>query len=141
MIEKTTCLLIIAATIVLQGCATRLGVEQIKVTRSYVTNGGTGPRFEWTPMTSIHEKDTLYVVTHVRWEPVAESAGARTVTWNWYSQDNKIVATRSMVLKFDKTPYQFWYRFPAANLGVGKYRVDTVIETTVASSQQFDIVP
>jgi hypothetical protein len=141
MIEKIAGLIFLAATVALQGCATKLGVDQIQVTSSYVTNGGTGPRFESTPMTSIRQKDTHYVVTHVHWEPVTESAGVHTVTLNWYSEDKKLVATRAMDLKFDKTPYRFWYRFPAGSLAVGKYRVDTFIDAKLANSQQFEIVP
>lgn len=130
----------VASVLLLQACATP-GADRLQVTSSYVTNGGTGPRFESVPMSVIQQKDTLYVLTHVHWEPVDSNLGKRPVTWNWYSASGELVATRKMDLKFDKTPYRFWYKLGAANLPVGKYRVEVLVDERKLSAIDFSIAP
>lgn len=116
-----------------------LSADQIQLTSSFVTNGGTGPRFESKPMTAIPQSTTHYIMNHVHWDPVTQGAGRHDVVWNWYNADNKQVATRTMNFNFDKTPYQFWYKFPAAGLNVGRYRVETMIDQRLISTTNFDV--
>lgn len=124
-----------------QGCVTKISADQIKVTSGYVTNGGTGARFESKPVSSVHQTEMHYVMTNVHWEPITQGAGIHSITWNWYSEGNKLVATRSKDLNFDKTPYNFWYRFPASSFAVGNYRVDTIIDATLVHSTEFEVIP
>lgn len=138
MFLKAKTLLLIAVFIALQGCA---AVSQMQVAGSYVTNGGAGQAFEAIPMTSIRLKDFVYAVTIFRWEPVTESARTRPVTVNWYTAEGKLVSTVKSYQNFKTTPYQFFDRIPATSLSLGKFRVDTHLEDTVASSNVFEIVP
>src|SRR3954447_6294383 len=125
--------------VLLQSCTTSLTAPELHVFNGLVTNGGSGPKFEVIPMTEIHQKDTIYVITHVRWEPATSDAGEHSVAWTWYSGE-RVVATRTMKLQFSKTPYRFWYRIPAAGFDLGHYRVDVAIDGKIVDTRECDVV-
>jgi len=128
--------LIVGVVAASAGCAT----TQFEVYNGLVTSVGEGAVFEEVPMTTIPQERLVIVVTHVRWEPATTTAGYHKVVWKWYKAE-KLVAERERSVEFKKTPYRFWYRFPARDFDVGHYHVDVLIDGKVVEAHEFDIVP
>jgi hypothetical protein len=114
------------------GCAN----PRIELVSGVVTAGG-----EVVPVSEVHLKDIVYVYTHVRWSPATEPGGRREVGWLWYSTGDQLVHADRQVLNFKETPARLVSYLPAAGLGVGHYRVTTLIDGIVIDTQQFSVVP
>jgi hypothetical protein len=133
---------VITATILIlcQGCAsTAISKDKYQVYNGFITTGGDTTKFEFVPTKTVSQKDEVYVVEHIKWDPNLGSQGVHPVRWQWYSGD-KLVAVRSEQKKFDKTPDEFWYRLPGGDFKSGHYRVDVSIDGTIVDSQEFDVV-
>lgn len=136
----------IAATAASTACAltacASMNVDQLHFYNGMVTVGGEGARFQEIPMTSISQKDRLYVIEHVRWEPPTAEAGDHRLEWRWYTGD-KLVSQRKREtpLHMKRTPYRFFYTIPAADFDVGHYRIDVLIDDKIVDSHEIDITP
>jgi hypothetical protein len=119
----------------LQACAT----PRIELVSGLVATGG-DPKFEEVPVSSVPLKDTVNVLTHLRWSPATDEGGRHEVQWLWYSGD-QLVHTRKRTLHFRKTPYRLHSSLPATGLGLGHYRVTVLIDGAIVDTQQFDVVP
>lgn len=122
----------------LQGCST-IGVDQMVFNNGMVTIGRNGGGFDETPMKEIKQRDSLVVITHVKWQPITSGAGRHAVNWTWY-MDGKAVAVRKLDLDFNKTPFRLFWRIPAADFDPGHYQVDVSIDNKVVDSVKYDVV-
>lgn len=86
-----------------------------------VTTGG-DLKFEEVPVYDVPLKNTVYVLTHLRWSPATDDGGRHEVQWLWYSGDHLVHAGKK-TLHFRKTPHRLYSYVPAAGLGLGHYRV------------------
>jgi hypothetical protein len=105
-----------------------------------VTVGGPDLKFQEVPVSDVHLKDTVFVLTHLSWSPATENAGRHEVQWLWYSGD-RLVHAGKRDLNFRKTPYRLHSFLPAAGLGVGSFRVTVLIDGNIIDAQNFNIVP
>jgi hypothetical protein len=119
----------------LAGCVT----PRIELVGGMVTTGG-DLKFEEVPVSDVPLKDTVYVLTHLRWSPATQHAGRHEVQWLWYSGD-RLVHAGNRQLNFRKTPFRLRSFLPAGGLGLGHYRVNVLIDGTIIDSQEFNIVP
>lgn len=124
--------------VALQGCST-VGVDQMVFNNGMVTSARGGYAFDETPMKEIKQRDSLVVISHVKWEPVTSEAGRHAVNWTWY-KDGKVVAVRKKDMKFEKNPFRLFWRMPAADFDPGHYRVDVSIDNRVVDTLEYDIV-
>lgn len=124
--------------VALQGCST-VGVDQMVFNNGMVTSARGGYAFDETPMKEIKQRDSLVVISHVKWEPVTSEAGRHAVHWTWY-KDGKVVAVRKKEMKFEKNPFRFFWRMPAADFDLGHYRVDVSIDNRVVDTVEYDVV-
>ena len=122
----------------LQGCST-IGVEQMTVGDGLVTGARNGYPFDEIPMTHIQQRDSLVVITHVKWDPLAPDAGIHEVNWTWYTGD-KVVAVRKADVRFKKSPFRLFWRIPATDFDPGHYRVEIAIDNKVVDKREYDIV-
>lgn len=136
MIRKI--LLGVAVIGALQGCST-IGVDQMTAGNGMVTSARGGYAFDETPMSEIKQRDSLVVITHLKWEPPASDGGRHAVNWTWY-ENGKVVAIRKKDVKFDKTPFRLFWRMPAADFDPGHYRVEVAIDDKVVDTREYDVV-
>jgi len=136
MIRKMACAVAVLAA--LQGCAS-VGVEQMTVSDGLVTSARNGYPYEETPRAQINQRDSLIIVTHVRWDPLAGNAGKHDVVWTWY-EGEKVVAVREKQMQFEKSPYRMSWRMPAADFDPGHYRVVVSIDRKIVETREYDIV-
>lgn len=97
------------------------------------------PDVREAPMKKVALKDRVVVVTHVDWDQPDAKGGQHAVRWNWYEGDT-LIAERSRTLEFSKTPYRFFRSISAADLGLGHYRVEVLVDGVKVDEQLFDIV-
>ena len=90
------------------------------------------------PSRRVALKDRVIVVTHVSWD-TERDGGQHAVQWNWYEGET-LIAERAKTLDFTKTPYRFARSLPASDLGVGRYRVEVLVDGSRVDEQTFDIV-
>jgi hypothetical protein len=122
----------------LQGCST-IGVDQMTVSNGMVTSARGGYAFDETPVKEIKQRDSLVVITHLKWEPLASDAGYHAVNWTWYA-DGKVVAVRKKDVKFKNSPFRLFWRIPAADFDPGHYRVEVAIDNKVVDTREYDVV-
>ena len=122
----------------MQGCAS-INVDQITPNGGLVTAARNGAAFEEIQQTQIHQRDTLVVVTRLKWDPQAGSAGTHAVNWTWYEGD-KVVAVRDKNMRLEASPYRMYWRMPASGFDPGHYRVVVSIDKKVIDTQEYDII-
>lgn len=114
------------------GCASSLRYTSI------VTAAPDEARAHESPTRSVALKDRVIVVTHVSWDE-ARDAGPHAIRWNWYEGET-LIAERAKTLDFTKPPYRFSRSLPASDLGVGRYRVEVLVDGSRVDEQTFDVV-
>jgi hypothetical protein len=122
----------------LQACST-IGVDQMVVSNAMVTSARGGYVFDETPRKEIKQRDSLVVITHLKWEPADTLGGSHSVSWTWYAGD-KVVAVRKQDMRFHRSPMRLSWRIPAADFDPGHYRVDVAIDGKVVDTREYDIV-
>lgn len=122
----------------LQGCSS-IGVDQMSTTGGMITSTRGGAGFEETPVRQVKQRDSVVVITHLKWDPQAGSAGNHDVKWTWY-ENGQVVAVREKVVKFDKTPMRLNWHLPAGNFEPGHYRVIVSVDNKTMDTQEYDIV-
>jgi hypothetical protein len=90
------------------------------------------------PTHQVALKDRVVVVTHVDWDE-GRKGGQHTVRWNWY-EGNLLIVERSRTLDFAQTPFRFFRSISAADLGLGHYRVEVLVDGVKVDEQAFDVV-
>jgi hypothetical protein len=97
------------------------------------------PSVREVPTRKVALKDRVVVVTHVDWPETGQKGGQHNVRWNWYEGET-LIAERSRTLDFDKTPFRFFRSIGAADLGLGHYRVEVLVDGVKVDEQTFDVV-
>lgn len=129
MIQK---LLMAGLMLALAGCASSLRYSSI------VTGAPDEARAKEVATGRVALKDRVIVVTHVSWDE-ARGAGPHAIRWNWYEGET-LIAERAKTLDFTMTPYRFTRSLPASDLGIGRYRVEVLVDGSRVDEQTFDIV-
>ena len=97
------------------------------------------PHARELPVKKVALRDKVVVVTHVAWADADEKGGLHAVRWNWYEGET-LIAERAKTLDFGKTPTRFSRSVQAADLGVGHYRVEVLVDGRRVDEQTFDVV-
>jgi hypothetical protein len=84
-------------------------------------------------------KDRVVVVTQVNWGDGAVKGGSHAVRWNWYEGET-LIAERSRTIAFDRSPFRFSHSLQAADLGLGRYRVEVLVDGVKVDEQTFFVV-
>ncbi len=129
MIEK---LFTAALVLTLCGCASSLRYSSI------VTGAPDEARAREVPSQRVALKDRVIVVTHVSWDEQRD-AGPHAIRWAWYEGET-LIAERAKTLDFTTAPYRFSRSLPASDLGVGRYRVEVLVDGSRVDEQTFDVV-
>lgn len=84
-------------------------------------------------------KDRVVIVTDVAWPETDRAGGRHAVRWNWYEGET-LIAERAKTLDFPKSPHRFVHGLAASDLGIGRYRVDVLVDGKRVDMQVFDVV-
>jgi hypothetical protein len=107
-------------------------------TGSVLTNASSLLQGKQTPMDKFTTQDGIRYYTSFSWDDVTQPGGAHKVTWNWY-KDNVLVSTVTKNVFFTQAPFLLYTSRTASSLGVGKFRIDVLIDGDVKSSVNFEI--
>jgi hypothetical protein len=118
----------------LTGCAN----QQISVVNSTVTTMQNAELDKLTPQTTFASDDIIRVIVYFTWPDVEARGGLHTAEWNWYRGDQLVSHSHNMV-RFMHAPADLWTNRPAAALGAGNYRVETVLDGKVVCTNVFTI--
>ena len=106
---------------------------------SLVTTGGDDHRFKRIPESQIRMESRVFYVTTIAWEPVTAKAGRHKVMWRWFA-NGTLVSEIKQTHTFYPTPFEFYTHIPATALGVGKHRVELLIDKKSFDSLEFEVV-
>ena len=84
-------------------------------------------------------KDRVVVVTRVNWSDPAARGGSHAVRWNWYEGET-LIAERSRTIDFERNPFRFSHSLLATDLGLGRYRVEVLVDGVKVDEQTFFVV-
>ncbi len=91
-----------------------------------------------SPQSTFGLDEVVYVVVYVTWPDITKGGGEHPVEWNWYRGDQLVSHAHAMV-RFMSAPADLHTGRPASALGVGSYKVDTVLDGKVISTNAFTI--
>ena len=132
-IQRVPILLIACITLALfSGCV------EIRPAGSVLTSQSTYLRGKRTPVAVFSSDEIIRYYVDVTWDDVKKEAGNQKVTWNWYKED-KLVSTNEKYFYVKKAPFEIFTTRPASALGVGHFKVETLIADKVMASTEFDI--
>ncbi len=97
------------------------------------------PRAREAATKQVPLKDRVVVVTRVNWSDPATKGGSHAVRWNWYEGDT-LIAERSKTIDFNRSPFRFSHSLQAADLGLGRYRVEVLVDGVKVDEQTFFVV-
>ena len=124
----------LVSVILFFGCATTP-----LVTSSVLTSGASLSSGKRTPVQTFSSQDFVVFLVDFQWTPVGESGGSHDVEWRWY-QNDKLLSKSRGVLVFTSTPYTLRTQRAAATLGIGRFKVETVVDGNIAASSEFNII-
>ena len=132
-------------TMFLTGCSsgqTNQADEGFQLISGMVTSGGATSHVDEVPMDSFRQRDEVWVITKIGWEPVGghEDIGQHMLQWN-VTLNGRIILTGTQAVHFDKTPYPVWHRYQARTFAAGHYLVEVVVDGNLIDSHEFDVVP
>ena len=84
-------------------------------------------------------EDVIRCYVSVTWDDVTAGAGEHSVIWNWYKGE-KLISSHKKKLDFNYAPYEVYTTRPAFALGVGHFKVETLVDGKIMDSREFDIV-
>jgi hypothetical protein len=108
------------------------------VTGSVLTSAANLQQGKRVPVQAFTSQDFVNVLVDFQWDAVGQNAGSHDVQWLWY-HDDKLVSKVEKNLLFKNTPYTLRSSRAAATLGVGHFKVEVLVDGTLASSSAFDI--
>jgi hypothetical protein len=106
---------------------------------SLVTTGGEDLRFKRIPESQIRLESRVFYVTTIAWEPVTAKAGRHKVMWRWYA-NGTLVSEIKQTHSFYATPFEFFTHIPATALGVGKHKVELLIDKKSFDALEVEVV-
>ncbi len=118
------------------GCAD----QPLSLTNSVVTSASNALHGSATPQSHFVAGEYVRVLVYVGWPDVAQPGGYHHVDWNWYRGSQLVSHTRTVRLRFNYAPAELSTQRAAVALGPGDYRVDTIVDDKVLSSNSFSIV-
>lgn len=118
--------------------ATAKDTPKIRKVASLITTGGEDLRFKRIPESQIKLEARVFYVTTIAWEPVTAKAGRHKVMWRWYA-NGAMVSEIKQTHTFYATPFEFFAHIPATALGVGKHKVELLIDKESFDSLEFEV--
>ncbi len=91
------------------------------------------------PTRRVALRDRVTVVTHVASMNGDSHGSQHPVRWNWY-EGQTLIAEQNKTLDFPRMPYRFSRSLAASDLGVGRYRVEVLVDGVRVDEQTFDVV-
>lgn len=91
------------------------------------------------PTRRVALRDRVTVVTHVASMNGDARSGQHVVRWNWY-EGQTLIAEQNKTLDFPRMPYRFSRSLAASDLGIGRYRVEVIVDGARVDEQSFDVV-
>ena len=120
------------------GCAMIPSVTTPRVTSNVLTSGANLSSGKRIPAQTFSSQDFVVFLVDFQWDPVGQSGGSHDVEWRWY-QNDKLLSNLRRPVMFTSTPYTLRTQRAAATLGIGHFRVETVVDGNIAASSEFDI--
>jgi len=120
----------------LTGCAG----EPIRTLNVVLTSGASVHAGKRTPVHRFGHDDYVWQLVDFSWSNLDQNGGIHRCTWNWYRNGVLVSKTPQKYLRFGHSPYTLETHRPAAALGVGQFRVETVVDDQVVATSSFDIV-
>ena len=125
-----------AAPLACLGCSG----QPLSLSNSLVTSASSVARGSTTPQSHFTAGEYVRVLVYVAWPDVTQSGGDHHVDWNWYRGPLLVSHFHTNRLRFNSSPAELSTQRAAAALGPGDYRVDTLVDDKVLSSNTFAIV-
>ncbi len=111
---------------------------EIRVVSHFVTSGQSLQHAKRAPMKIFSSQDSVISFVNFQWDPMVDSVGKRTVTWNWFS-NGRLVSTARRTLEFRHPPYYVWSKREASALGNGPFTVQVYVDSSFVASDKFTI--
>ena len=83
-------------------------------------------------------EDVIRYYVSVTWDDVTKEAGNQKVTWNWY-KDGQLVSTNEKYFYVKKAPFEIFTTRPDSALGLGHFKVETLVGNKLMASTEFEI--
>lgn len=109
-----------------------------KLIGSMVTSGVNLATGKPVAVRSFGQHDFIVSLADFQWARLAENGGNHLVEWRWYLGD-KLVSHSKKDFNIGATPYTVRSMRAASALGVGHFKVETLVDGVVASSDKFEI--
>jgi len=84
-------------------------------------------------------EDVIRYYVDFTWDDVTGPAGDHQIIWNWYKADVLVSTGTKERVYFKRAPHGIFTMRPASALGVGKFRIDVLVDGKVMSSVDFEI--
>ena len=112
--------------------------QTISLVNSTVTTKANADLDTPKPQSTFRLTDIIRVTVFVTWPDVTASGGLHHVEWNWY-RGAQLVSQGKHLMRFNTAPADLWTIRAASSLGVGSYKVETIIDGNVISTDSFTI--
>jgi len=112
---------------------------KIELASSFTTSNKNLAIGKRTVTTQFKSDDTINFYSDFKWEDLSKPAGRKIVVWNWYSENGKLVSTAKRNYYFNEPPFELRSSRAASALGLGKFKVEIVVDEQVMASQEFEI--
>ena len=90
------------------------------------------------PVSTFGLDEIVFVVVYITWPDVTAGAGEHEAEWNWY-RGNQLVSHSHNMIHLNSAPTNLNTGRPASALGVGNYKVDTIMDGKIISTNAFTI--
>ncbi len=131
------------ATGLCAGCA-NVSADTIKVSGAVLTSGASLAQGRRVPVQQFSHDDYVWMLTDFTWADTSRDGGRHKLIFNWYRNGQLVSHTdydreHPRPFLFAHTPTTLETHRPAATLGVGHFKVETVVDDAIMASREFDI--
>jgi hypothetical protein len=109
-------------------------MESVLTSGTYLSEG------KRVPVQTFTLQDYVVSLVDFQWDDAQKNGGIHDVNWRWY-HDGRLVSSSGKSVSFTSTPFTLRTRRAAATLGIGHFKVETVVDGNLAGSSEFDITP
>ena len=125
------------------GCAQN---DVISVGGSVLTDGSDSAQGRRVPLIQFSTQDTVAQLVDFNWPDPTIDGGRHKVVWKWYHGNQLLSqsgcgASNTTPLLFATTPWTLHTQRAAASLGIGHFKVQTVVDDNVVATNEFDAKP